>query len=334
MNDLNEFIFEKYLAGECSEAELNQLIEWFNASEKNRKEWLKLRMVSAKSAYVHFSDPDQIARASKELRKKQFARKLLEEEITRKITLRVMRYAASILILAGLSVIFYKYVTDWQYPQMLIVTVAANEHPKQITLDDSSRVWLSAGSRIEYPERFGKNERKVLVEGKVFFEVAKDAKRPFCVKTDTYTVMALGTSFEVNALRYSQTSDVTLVDGHVEILNHHLAHLCTLMPGQQFETDKLSNSFSLHDVHAEMYTSWYEGKLEFDGLSFAEIAKVLERHYGVRIILDDGIAGDIKLVGSLSFQKDIYQMMRAIELVVPIKYHVQKDTVVYIQSKS
>jgi hypothetical protein len=53
----------------------------------------------------------------------------------------------------------------------------------------------------------------------------------------------------------------------------------------------------------------------------------------VRIVLDEGIFKVIRLVGSLNLQKDIYQMMRAIELIVPINYHVQKDTAVYIQAK-
>lgn len=334
MNSLNEKLIEKYLAGECSEVEMEQILEWFNASEDNRKEWLKLRMVSAKSAFMHFSDTDQVARAYKELLKKQDDQKRFKQEVTRKITLRFMRYAASILVLIGMSVFFYKYTTDWQYPKMIVVATGANEPVRKIMLEDSSQVWLSAGSRIEYPKRFRKNERKVSVEGKVFFEVAKDVHRPFYVKTETYTVKVLGTSFEVNAFKYNQISDVTLLEGNVEILDNNLASLCILQPGQQFETDKLSNQFTLHQVNAEMYASWHGGQFEFDGLTFAEIVKILERHYNVLIIIDDHIAKDQRLVGSLSFQKDISQMMKTIEMVVPIKYHVQIDTVVYLQSKN
>ena len=333
VNSLEEEIIERYLAGECSDADMRRIFEWLQASENNRKEWLKLRMVSAQGVFTHSSESEHIARSYKELRKKQNKQKRFEQEISRKITLRLMRYAASILLLAGLSVIFFKYITDWQYPKMIVVATGENEPVRQVMLEDGSQVWLSAGSHIEYPERFRKNERSVSVEGKVYFEVNKDANRPFYVKTETYTVKVLGTSFEVNAFKYSQTSDVALVDGEIEILDHNRAALCALQPGQQFEIDKISNRFTLHRVNAEMYASWHEGKLEFNGLTFAEIVKVLERQYHVRIVLDEGIAKDIRLVGSLNLQKDIYQMMRAIELIVPINYHVQKDTVVYIQAK-
>ena len=104
----------------------------------------------------------------------------------------------------------------------------------------------------------------------------------------------LGTSFEVNAYKFSQTSDVTLVEGKVEILDNNRNSLCTLQPGQQFKIDKRNNHFTLHQVDAEMYASWHGGRLEFDGQTFVEIVKVLERHYDVRIMLANGIAKDIK----------------------------------------
>ena len=334
MDSLDENLLGKYLTGECTETEMVQLLQWLIASDDNRKEWLKLRMVSVKSNYIHFSDPDHVSRSYEELREKQKSRKRVEQEITRKITVRFMQYAASILLLIGFSsAAFYKYLTDWQYPQMIVVTVGGNEQTQQIMLPDSSQVWLSSGSRIEYPKQFVKKERKVSVEGKAYFEITRDTDRPFYVTTETFTVKVLGTSFEVNATKYSQTSDVTLVEGQVEILDHNRETLCGLQPGQHFEINKLNRQFSLHEVDAEMYTSWHGGNFEFDGLTFGEIVKALERQYGVQIILDEGIAKEMKLVGSLSIQKNIHEMMKTLEMVVPIKYQVQTNTVVYIQSK-
>jgi len=334
MNSLDEKIIEKYLSGECSEAEMAQIVEWMKASEDNRKEWLKLRMVPVKSNLIHFSGAEHLTRSYQELRKVRNDRERLEREITRRVIWKVMRYAASILLLIGLSFVSYRYVTPREHPKMAVVAVSGNEAVRKIVLDDSTCVYLSAGSRIEYPERFAKNERKVSVEGKVYFEVATDLKCPFYVKTDSYTVKVLGTSFEVNAYKFAQISDVTLVEGKVEIFDRDMASMCTLQPGQLFEIDKLSNQFTLQQVNADMYASWHEGKLEFDGLTFAEIVKILERHYNVRFFMDEGIAKDIRLVGSLKFQKDIHQMMRAIELVVPISYQVQTNPVVYIQPKN
>jgi len=334
MDSLDEKIVEKYFSGECTDAEMGQILQWLKASDDNRKEWLKLRMVPVKSNFVQLSDPEHVARSYRELEKEKNARKQFEHEITRKVTVRFMRYAASILVLVGMAYGSFRYLT-WQKPQkMIVVAVSGSEPVRKIILDDSTRVWLSPGSQIEYPEKFDKKERKVSIEGKVYFEVAKDAKRLFYVKTDAFTVKVSGTSFEVNAYKFSQNSDVILVEGNVEIFDHALAPLCALKPGHQFEIDKLSKRVTLQQVEAEMYASWHGGKLEFDGLTFAEITKILERHYNVKIILGEGIEKDKELVGSLSFEKDIHQMMRALGLVLSIEYHVQTDTVVYIKAKN
>ena len=333
MDSLDEKLVEKFLSGACSKAEIAQILEWFDVSEKNRREWLKLRIISAKGNYVYFSDPEHVEYSYREIRKEQAIRERLEREITRKISLRFMRYAVSILISIGLSYGSYKYITDWQYSTMIEFSVSATESVQQILLPDSTRVWLSTNSRIKYPEKFNKRERHVTVEGKAYFEVAKDTLRPFFVKTEAYVVKVLGTSFEVNSFKYKQTSDVTLVEGSIEILDNKTTLLCMLQPGQQFEIDKFNSHFTLNEVDAVPYTGWYGGKLEFDGMTFAEIAQVLERQYNVKIVLDNVIAKEKKLVGSLSFKKDILEMMKTIELVVPIKFKVKTDTIVYIESK-
>ncbi len=333
MDNLDDKLIGKYFSGACTEAETEQILRFLNASEENRREWLKLRMVSAESNFARISDPEHVDRSYRELRKEKATRERLEKEIVRKITLRVVRFAASILLLVGVSYASYKVVSDRVYPEMLTVATGTNEPVREILLGDSTRVWLSAESKIEYPKRFSEKDRNVSVEGKLYFEVAKDSRRPFFVKTADYTVKVLGTAFEITSFKDARLSDVILAEGSVEVLKNDLSTLCLLQPGQQFELNRQTGRFRLNEVDAEVYTGWRGGKLEFDGMTFAEIAKVLERHYNVRIVLADGIAKEQRLVGSLSFEKDIHEMMKTIEQVVPIKYNVAVDTVVFIQSK-
>lgn len=334
MDNLDEKLVERYLAGACTEAEMKQIFNWLGASEVNRKEWLKWRMLPIMSCYNHFSDPEQVDRSWQELKREHAGLNLVEKKITRRITLRFMRYAASILLLTGLSYLFYRYIPFSESPKMVTVAVNGNEPVRQISLDDNTKAWISAGSKVGYPEKFGKKERKVSVEGKVYFEVAPNVKRPFLVTTEDFTVKVLGTSFEVNAYRFRQLSDVTVVEGQVEILDNNFVSLCALHAGQQFEMDKLTNRYRKRQVDAEILTAWHVGELEFDGLTFAEIARALERQYDVQIILENGLAKDRKLVGSLSFQKDIDEMMRAISSVIPIRYDIRINTVVHIYPKN
>jgi ferric-dicitrate binding protein FerR (iron transport regulator) len=95
----------------------------------------------------------------------------------------------------------------------------------------------------------------------------------------------------------------------------------------------MTNNFTKRNVDAELLATWHGGELEFDGLTFAEIAKALERQYNVQIILEKGIDNNKKLVGSLSYEKDIHEMMRAIASVISIRYDIQINTIVHIYSQ-
>lgn len=333
MNELSEKMIEKYLSGKCSETEMDELSQWFEASEANRNEWLKLRMALVKNKYDAASDPKHLLISYNEIKKKRQEHDELVKRISRKIMLRIMTYAASIILLIGVSFVTYQSIRNFVDPPMVVLAVGQNEPVRRVVLEDSTSVWLSAGSRIEYPKRFSKKERHVFVEGRAYFEVSKDANRPFFVKTESYLVKVLGTSFDVNSSKDERLSDVVLVEGSVEILNNNMASLCTLRPGQQFELNRKNYRYHLNDVDVELYTSWRSGKIEFDGMSFEDILKVLERYYNVQLVLDDSLNRDEKLVGSLSLEKDIYEMMKTIERVIPINYEVQTNTVVYLHSK-
>lgn len=333
MNQLDEKIFERYLSGTCTEAEMKELSQWFEASEANREEWLKFRMTRVKGSFQAASATERLQASFAEIEKRQEKYRRLEKEITRRVLMKFTAYAASILLIIGISIISYEMVTDYMNPKMLVASVEEGQSSKKIVLNDSTTVWISAGSRIEYPERFSKKERSVTVEGKAYFDVTKDATRPFYVKTDSYMVRVLGTSFEVNSYKKEIISDVTLVEGSVEILNYNMASLCKLSPGQQFALNKNNYQFQCNNVNVDLLTGWRSGKIEFDGMTFGEIIKGLERYYNVELVVDNEISKEQKLVGSLSLKKDIHAMMKTIEQVIPIKYKIQTNTVVYIQSQ-
>src|SRR5262249_38553741 len=60
---------------------------------------------------------------------------------------------------------------------LLLVEVGAGQQ-QQLTLPDSSTVWLNAGAKLRYPRTFGK-VRTVELEGEGFFDIHPDAHRPF-----------------------------------------------------------------------------------------------------------------------------------------------------------
>ena len=86
----------------------------------------------------------------------------------------------------------------------------------EITLCDGTRVWLNANSELEYPSAFAAGSREVTLRGEAYFEVAKDAARPFVVRTPSARVEVLGTSFNVLAPS-AEECVATLVEGRVRL---------------------------------------------------------------------------------------------------------------------
>ncbi len=74
-----------------------------------------------------------------------------------------------------------------------------------LTLSDGTRVWLNSETSIQYPVAFGAKERRVFVQGEAYFEVAKDAKKPFTVQFMSSSVTVLGTSFNIRAYPEEKT---------------------------------------------------------------------------------------------------------------------------------
>jgi transmembrane sensor len=64
-------------------------------------------------------------------------------------------------------------------------------------LPDGTKVWLNAGSTLNYPQKFRAENRQVELTGQGYFEVTKNPEKPFIVKTTYLAVQALGTLFTV-----------------------------------------------------------------------------------------------------------------------------------------
>ena len=83
-----------------------------------------------------------------------------------------------------------------------------------LTLPDGSTVELNARSSVQV--RFSGRERLVeLVEGQALFDIAKDAGRPFTVKSGETRIRALGTQFDV--YRKASGTTVTVLEGRVAV---------------------------------------------------------------------------------------------------------------------
>lgn len=166
------------------------------------------------------------------------------------------------------------------------LTTTAGEQSPPLTLSDGTRVWLNAASSIRYPVDFAGDTRTVVVTGEAYFEVARDAAKPFYVQVRDLTVAVLGTDFNINAYADEPAIKTTLLAGSVKILDR------LLLPGQQDQamrgTDQAAgNHVTMVDavamVDVGQVMAWKNGLFNFDHADLPTVLRQLARWYAIDV---------------------------------------------------
>ena len=194
-----------------------------------------------------------------------------------------------------------------------------------LTLSDGTRVWLNSETSIQYPVVFGTKERRVFIQGEVYFEVAKDAKKPFTVQFMSSSVTVLGTSFNIRAYPEEKQSQTTLAEGSVRIYSPGSSML--LKPGEQAEVKALSGEMVKKEVDVKTFTSWKNGRFVFEQEPLENIMRTLERWYDIRVIFRDEGAKRISLSGNLKRYGDFSQVMNMLQMTGDVRFELHGNDV-------
>jgi len=184
-----------------------------------------------------------------------------------------------------------------------ISTARGNQY--MLILSDGTKVWLNAASSMRFPAAFKDKERKVEVTGEAYFEIAKDAAKPFKVITGGGEVLVLGTHFNVNAYADEAAVKTTLLEGSVAIQKDN-ARL-VLAPGQQARFHRSATTGAtpgnttiavLKDIDAGHETAWKDGFFWFENTDIRTLMRQVARWYDVQVefkgaISDDGFSGKV-----------------------------------------
>ena len=171
----------------------------------------------------------------------------------------------------------------------------------RIILSDGTEVWLNATSTLKFPFSFEGNTREVYLEGEGFFKVAKNVDKPFMVRTPKTVVEVLGTEFNVNTYKPGITS-TSLVTGAVSARSG--SSTIVLKPGQEaIYTERLG--FTVQQFDHEAALSWMNGIFQFDNTKLADLAPVIERWFGIKVVFDDPSLASSPFTGILDKHHDL-----------------------------
>jgi ferric-dicitrate binding protein FerR (iron transport regulator) len=194
-----------------------------------------------------------------------------------------------------------------------------------LTLPDGTRVWMNSMSRLSYDGSYNHRRRDVTLEGEAYFEVARDAERRFTVHTGEVSVEALGTSFNVKS--YGDDADVTtsLREGRVRVSARGEAmELTSLQRSVYNKLDGTMRHSSVTDDGAIDF--WRSGTLVFDSTPLSEIARTIERMYGVSVEFRSEALRTICFSGTIS-NNSIQNIFYIMSLTYPISCTIEGSTV-------
>lgn len=160
-----------------------------------------------------------------------------------------------------------------------------------VVLPDGTKVWLNAASSISFPTAFVGDERNVSITGEAYFEVAKNAQKPFKVQVNNMEVQVLGTHFNINAYTDEASIKTTLLEGSVKVSYQSPVSTITgkqnnpfimLNPGQQARVEGEQISL-VNAVDTEMEMAWKNGIFYFKNADLKTVMRGLARWYDLDV---------------------------------------------------
>ena len=213
----------------------------------------------------------------------------------------------------------------------------------KLVLPDSTMVWLNAGSRLTYNEQFGITNRITTLSGEAYFDVKKD-KMPFIIHAASVHIRVLGTAFNVKSYPTEKTTETSLIRGRVEItIDKRPGEKFILKPNEklvvanEWEEEKQQVEHKEDPIvvlrpltHAVdntiLETSWVENKLVFQDESFADLARRLERWYGVQIHFSNEQLARERLSGTFT-KETVQEALEELQLALPFHFNIHSNEI-------
>ncbi len=218
----------------------------------------------------------------------------------------------------------------------------------QNILPDGTTVWLNGDSKLHYDNDFSGATREVTLEGEAFFDVVKEADRPFIVHTSGIDIKVLGTAFNVKSYPEDKNVETTLYRGSVEVFRHTESskNAIKLAPNQKVSIAKQAANVPLEvsegkrpvikeisrrpiitpidstKIESErIETAWVYDQLKFDVVPFEDVAKKLERWFNVTITFSDEKVKKLNVYGSFE-DETVEQTFNALKEAFKINYKI------------
>ncbi len=294
----NRVLLEKFSEGRCNPDELAKIKSLLNTGEGDamfRELFIERGIEALQSRFGSDAARREWLRTKRSVMRQRIAvhERRRSSFYGKTVMMRVAAVFVGALVLGGGMALWRGSDGTTLFGGNAVVEFAELSNPGGIpvrhVLADGTQVWLAAGSTLKYPERFEKRGRNVELQGEAFFDVARDEKRPFTIKTGDMETRVLGTSFKITAYE-GHEHEVSVATGKVSV-NNEGKELALLTRGASVRHNPDTGETTRVEIDPQSLENWKSGTLTFNKLPMGLVAEQLKSRYGIELVFaDPGIA--------------------------------------------
>ena len=287
---MSDDVLVKYLLGEATAEERDEVSKWIAASSANPKYFNDLKVIWDESKHLEARTTVNANEAWE-----RFVQRAEKEDAaiapptTRVISMANMgwmKVAAMMVLMVGAGWLCYIMATSDEQ-----LMAQANDTPMVQTLPDGSVVTLNKHSSISYPAKFAGKNRKVKLKGEGFFSITPDKNKPFIIDADNTAVTVVGTTFNVKCT--PEQTEVIVETGIVQVAKHQ--HAIKVLPHQKAIVARGSDTPVMEESTDELYSYYRTKEFVCHGTPLWKLVAVLNEAYSARIVIGNKKLGDMQL---------------------------------------
>ncbi len=321
----------RHLTGEASAEEEKHLGEWMAQLPENEKYYNELKKVFVLSSN-HLTKTKQKIDVNVNQEWEKFVSTIEKKEtpvrtlIQEKSFRPWLKIAAALLLIAASGFVINYFVfrsTD--------VKFQAADTTQSVTLPDGSTVILNKHSELSYASTFGEMNRKVILKGEAFFEIAPDIQKPFIISINNAEVEVLGTSFNVQGYDNRKEIEVTVQTGLVKFSVPEENKEVKLEAGEKGTYSKVAKELRSTTNEDINFLAWNTRKLLFTESDLRSVVETLSKTYQVNISLPANIPSSCVVTVTFDHQS-LKSVLNVLKTTLNLEYRITGDQVAIISA--
>ena len=200
---------------------------------------------------------------------------------------------------------------------------------KKITLPDGSKIFMNLGTTISMHEgKFNAHQREIwLDEGEAFFEVTKNANRPFIIHTPNgLSTRVVGTSFNVRAYKDLEEQVISVNTGRVQVTDNK-QNTIVLDPNNKITYCYKDGQIFSDRTDAKKISAWQTGLIILENAGIKEVAFRLKQTFDVEVNFEDVTNRHDRIYASFSRDTPLREVLEDICKLYDIQYTITNNSV-------